>query len=179
MLSSLSSFSALLMMLPTLAAAPVGPVLAVRLTLTFCTCGCCTCGCDFGDRGGRPGLGVFGAFRCVLSSGLGGTSMGGGGGARNVFRGGGGGACVDSLGGAISAASSSSLSSRLAYDGAYDDVDGGAAEATAPVRGLMNDDADVPKSAPDVAGSFLCVFAARSVDRVADLGVAFLTHEGA
>ena len=174
MLSSLSSFSALLMMLPTLAAAPVGPVLAVRLTLTFCTCGC-----DFGDRGGRPGLGVFGAFRCVLSSGLGGTSMGGVGGARNVFRGGGGGTCVDSLGGAISAASSSSLSSRLAYDGAYDDVDGGAAEADAPVRGLMKDDADVPKSAPDVAGSFLRVFAARSVDRVADLGVAFLTHEGA
>ena len=174
MLSSLSSFSALLMMLPTLAAAPVGPVLAVRLTLTFCTCGC-----DFGDRGGRPGLGVFGAFRCVLSSGLGGTSMGGGGGARNVFRVGGGGTCVDSLGGAISAASSSSLSSRLANCDAYDDVDGGAAEATAPVRGLMNDDADVPKSAPDVAGSFLSVFAARSVDRVADLGVAFLTHEGA
>ena len=174
MLSSLSSFSALLMMLPTLAAAPVGPVLAVRLTLTFCTCGC-----DFGDRGGRPGLGVFGAFRCVLSSGLGGTSMGGGGGALNVFRGGGGGTCVDSLGGAISAASSSSLSSRLANCDAYDDVDGGAAEATAPVRGLINDDADVPKSAPDVAGSFLSVFAARSVDRVADLGVVFLTHEGA
>jgi hypothetical protein len=104
--------------------------------------------------------------------------MGGGGGARNVFRGGGG-TCVDSLGGAISAASSSSLSSRLAYDGAYDDVDGGAAGAEAPVRGLMNDDADVPKSAPDVAGSFLSDFAARSVDRVADLGVAFLTHEGA
>ena len=116
--------------------------------------------------------------------------MGGGGGARYVFRGGGGGACVDSLGaaisacvdslgGAISAASSSSLSSSLAYDGAYDDVGGGATEATAPVRGLMKDDADVPKSAPDVARSFLCVFAARSVDRVTDLGVAFLTHEGA
>ena len=104
-----------------------------------------------------------------------------------MFRGGGGAV-------AIIAASSSSLSSKLlpnwdAYavvGGTFDAVLGfGVNPKPLPPPGLMNDVARlVPKSPPpdaDVAtGSVLsAALARRSVDRVTDLGVAFLRHDGA
>ena len=128
------------------------------------------------------GLGVFAAFGLI------GTSTGGGGGARYVFRGGGGTRVVVD----IIAASSSSLSSKPSANwDAY--VDGGTFDDDAvsvPGRraptGLMNDVATVPnKPVPDCcreAGSrslLALSLARRSVDRVTDLGVAFLRHDGA
>ena len=103
-----------------------------------------------------------------------------------MFRGGGGAV-------AIIAASSSSLSSKLlpnwdAYavvGGTFDAVLGfGVNPKPLPPPGLMNDVARlVPKSPPpdaDATGSVLsAALARRSVDRVTDLGVAFLRHDGA
>ncbi len=131
------------------------------------------------------GLGVFAAFGLI------GTSTGGGGGARYVFRGGGTRVVVD-----IIAASSSSLSSKPSANwDAY--VDGGTFDddaVSAPLRrappppptGLMNDVATVPNrpvpgcSREAGSRSLLALsLARRSVDRVTDLGVAFLRHDGA
>ena len=101
-----------------------------------------------------------------------------------MFRGGGG-AVV------IIAASSSSLSSKLLANWDAYVVGGTFDAASAPARrappppppGLMNDVATVPNSCvppdADATGSVLIALARRSVDRVTDLGVAFLRHDGA